>query len=141
MVRRIKEQHTANQIIADTVIEKFDGRLAAIEKQLLQPKPEDMYFMQMLKSDAPCTHTKLCKCLEIGLVNFDQVDKKFDFYMDIINCAKFFKETGYTTYKQIARFIKIDGKKTKPALLKDYAKDKKPATKEWLKIKSKISLN
>jgi hypothetical protein len=144
MPKRTRERHnetSANQIIANTVIKDFTERLAIVENQLPQSTPENQFFMLMLEKDAPATRKAILKCIDNGLVVFNQVNRVFDFRMDTINCAKFFKETGCTTYKQIARFITINGARIKYILLKDYAKDKRPATKEWPKIKSVLSLN
>jgi hypothetical protein len=126
-----------NSVVGDCLKSKAQMKRDIATLTPKQDAGKNHYFMQTLKREAPYTYNALKKALSCELVVFDTEKQRFDFRMPHKGCVgHFFKKTGYTGYKSIAKYILINGDETTAEHLKNYAK--KTAPKSWSSIKKQI---
>ena len=92
---------------------------------------ENHVFMSILKGICWRAYDAVRKGRAANIIEFK--NDKFNFKCDKGCVGQIFKEAGYTEYKQIARYILIDGEKTTENKLKNSSKNSPP--KMWEVIK------
>jgi hypothetical protein len=103
-----------------------------LKSETADTETEDgLYFMQIMKNEYPKAFTAIKKGMAEGIIEFK--NKLLNFKCDKGCVGLVFNESGFTQYKQIVRFITINGETPKKDTLKNCKKNTPPA--EWKSLK------
>jgi hypothetical protein len=109
---------------------------AATNKQPDQNDPienevDNHAFIKILKEEHPVAYTAIKNGLGSGLIEYK--NKRFNFKCDKGCVGLVFWKSGYTAYKQIVRYILINGEEPKEITLRNCTSNSPP--NEWESIK------
>ena len=105
-----------------------------LEKVKVNTETEEIdnhYFMQIMKNDFPLAYEAMKNGIATGIIDFK--NNLFNFRCDKGCVGIIFNEAGYTDYKQINRYILINGEIPADSTLRNNTKNTPP--KEWEKLK------
>jgi hypothetical protein len=111
------------------------------EKKEIPDKPptwEIHYMARLWENEYKPLFEVMGKAIEAGLVEYTN-DRMFNFKCTAGCVGLFFKEAGYTEYKQISRFILINGVAPAKTTLENAGKNTPPS--EWENIKKQFFNN